>query len=69
MSELILSVVEPVACSLVEQQVIELSQVAWQAFVRTAGAEIPAAPLAKREAAAFLDECVEPTTACEGPIR
>jgi uncharacterized protein (DUF1778 family) len=57
MTEFVLAAVEPLARSLVErQQVIELNEAAWQAFVRLAEAQIPAPPLAKREAAAFLSE-------------
>lgn len=57
MSEFVLSAVEPLARSLVErQQVIELSESAWQAFVRMTEADVRATPLAKREATAFLKE-------------
>ena len=35
---------------------IELNEAAWQAFVRLAEAEVPATPLARQEATAFLAE-------------
>jgi uncharacterized protein (DUF1778 family) len=57
MSEFVLSAVEPLARSLVErQQVIEVSETAWRAFVRMVESDARAAPLAKAEAAAVLEE-------------
>ena len=38
------------------QEVIELTQNAWQAFVQMVEANVPATPLARQEAAAFLSE-------------
>lgn len=60
MTEFVLSAVEPLARELVERErVIELSQAAWQEFVRMAEANVPAPPLAKQEAAAFIAEMVQ----------
>jgi uncharacterized protein (DUF1778 family) len=55
MTEFVLSIVEPVAADIVDQQQqIRLSQVAWEDFVRLTTAATPAKPLAKAEAAEFL---------------
>jgi uncharacterized protein (DUF1778 family) len=64
MTEFVLAAVEPVARALLErQEVIEISRTAWQAFMQMVEAQVPAAPLARREAAAFLAEMAEGSSA------
>jgi uncharacterized protein (DUF1778 family) len=62
MTEFVVTTVEPLAKAVVgRQDAIELSEAAWQAFVQMAEANVPAMPLARREAAAFLAEMAEAT--------
>jgi uncharacterized protein (DUF1778 family) len=57
MTDFVMSAVEPVASALVErQEVIELSQRAWREFNEMVGGNVRPTPLARREAAAFLEE-------------
>ena len=57
MTEFVLAAVESVASALVErQEVIELSQAAWQAFMKMVDTPPPPTEIGRREARAFLTE-------------